>query len=265
MALVAGDKRFLEAHHRAVAAAMKEVEALASTRIMTEGVSRTEATGNIVAALYTHDTSRELDPQLHTHSLVLNATWAEGKWRALSSDAAHMNTGFGKDMFNNKLALGQIYRHALRQDVEAMGFETEVTGKHGLWELKGVPTKEFSQRSQQINEAVGPDASPKSRDVATLDTRKEKAVADPDLLLADWRARLDKEGFDLPLYLANADERARDRQPVESSPRIFSMQWARPSRCSLTKGTVLLLRALGSHHQPTPVRARAGQCGPRRH
>ena len=103
---------------------MKEVEALASTRIMTEGVSRTEATGNIVAALYTHDTSRELDPQLHAHSLVLNATWAEGKWRALSSDAAHMNTGFGKDMFNNKLALGQIYRHALRQDVEAMGFET---------------------------------------------------------------------------------------------------------------------------------------------
>ena len=33
---------------------------------MTEGVSRTEATGNIVAALYTHDTSRELDPQLLT-------------------------------------------------------------------------------------------------------------------------------------------------------------------------------------------------------
>ncbi|MBW3808226.1 conjugative transfer relaxase/helicase TraI [Aeromonas jandaei] len=219
MALVAGDKRFLDAHHRAVAVAMKEVEALASTRIMTEGVSRTEATGNIVAALYTHDTSRELDPQLHTHSLVLNATWAEGKWRALSSDAAHMNTGFGKDMFNNKLALGQIYRHALRQDVEAMGFEVEVTGKHGLWELKGVPTAWASQRSQQINEAIGPDASPKSRDVATLDTRKDKAVADPDLLLADWRARLDKEGFDLPLYLANADERARDRQPVESSPQ----------------------------------------------
>ena len=99
MALVAGDERFLDAHHRAVAVAMKEVEALASTRIMTDGVTRTETTGNIVAALYTHDTSRELDPQLHTHSLVLNATYAEGKWRALSSDAAHMNSGFGKDIF----------------------------------------------------------------------------------------------------------------------------------------------------------------------
>ncbi|MFH7526295.1 MobF family relaxase [Aeromonas sp. A5] len=116
MAIVAGDERFLDAHHRTVAVAMKDVEALASARIMTGGISRTEVTGNIVAALYTHDTSCELGPQLHTYSLVLNATWAEGKWRALSSDAAHMNSGVGKDMFNNKLALGQIYRHALRRD-----------------------------------------------------------------------------------------------------------------------------------------------------
>ncbi|ARW85439.1 conjugative transfer relaxase/helicase TraI [Aeromonas salmonicida] len=216
LGLVAGDERFVAAHHRAVATAMKEVETLASTRIMTDGVSRTEHTGNIVAALYTHDTSRELDPQLHTHALVLNATYAEGKWRALSSDAAHMNTGFGKDIFNNKLALGGIYRHSLRQEVEAMGFETEITGKHGLWEIKGVPTQPFSQRSQQINDAVGPDASPQSRDVATLDTRRDKAVADPDLLIADWRDRLGKEGFDLPLFIAKADERAASHTQAPS-------------------------------------------------
>ncbi|ENA1908184.1 conjugative relaxase, partial [Aeromonas salmonicida] len=208
MALVAGDERFLAAHHHAVAVAMKEVEALASTRIMTDGVSRTETTGNIVAGLYTHDTSRELDPQLHTHSLVLNATWAEGKWRALASDTK-TNHGFYEAMLANQIAIGKVYRHALRQDIEAMGFETEVTGKHGMWELKGVPTEPFSQRSQQINEAVGPDASPKSRDVAALDTRKDKAVADPDLLIADWRDRLGKAGFELPLYLAKADERAQ--------------------------------------------------------
>ena len=215
MALVAGDERFLDAHHRAVAVAMKEVEALASTRIMTDGVSRTELTGNIISGLYTHDTSRELDPQLHTHALVLNATYAEGKWRALASDTK-TNNGFYEGMLANQIAFGQIYRHALRQDIEAMGFETQVTGKHGLWELKDVPTQPFSQRSQQINEAVGPDASPKSRDVATLDTRKDKAVADPDLLIADWRDRLNKQGFDLPLYLAEADERAKSHAPAPS-------------------------------------------------
>ncbi|OSM49949.1 hypothetical protein WH06_25005, partial [Aeromonas salmonicida subsp. salmonicida] len=73
---------------------------------------------------------------------------------------------------------------------------------------QGVPTEPFSQRSQQINDAVGPDASPQSRDAAALDTRKDKAVADPDLLIADWRDRLGKAGFELPLYLAKADERA---------------------------------------------------------
>lgn len=218
MALVVGDERFLAAHQRAVSVAMKEVEALASTRIMTDGVSRTEATGNIVAALYTHDTSRELDPQLHTHSLVFNATFADGKWRAMASDTK-TNNGFYEAMLSNQIALGKVYRHALRQDIEAMGFETAVVGKHGMWELKDVPVEPFSQRSQQINEAVGPDASPKSRDVAALDTRKEKAVADPDLLIADWRSRLNNEGFDQPLYLANAAERALEHRAIESSPQ----------------------------------------------
>ena len=32
------------------------------------------ATGNIVAALFEHETSRALDPHLHTHCIVFNAT-----------------------------------------------------------------------------------------------------------------------------------------------------------------------------------------------
>lgn len=206
LALIGGDKRLLEAHNEAVGVAMKEVEALASARITDRGQTQTVLTGNVVAALYNHDTSRDLDPQLHTHALVFNATEAEGKWRALASDTK-MKTGFSETMYANQVALGNIYRHSLRQAVEKMGFETHNTGKNGLWEINDVPVEAFSQRSQAINAAVGEDASLKSRDVAALDTRKAKVASDPLVLVAEWYDRLKATGFNLPDFVGRAKAR----------------------------------------------------------
>lgn len=206
LALIGGDRRFIDAHNEAVNVAMKEVEALASARITDGGQTQTVLTGNIVAALYNHDTSRDLDPQLHTHALVFNATEAEGKWRALASDTK-MKTGFSETMYANQVALGNIYRHSLRQSVEKMGFETHNSGKNGLWEINDVPVEAFSQRSQSINAAVGQDASLKSRDVAALDTRKAKVASDPLVLVAEWNEKLKDTGFNLPDFVGRAKAR----------------------------------------------------------
>ncbi|HFG3427431.1 TPA: conjugative transfer relaxase/helicase TraI [Escherichia coli] len=206
MALVGEDRRFIEAHNRAVAVVMQEVEKLISARITEEGKTETVLTGNMVAALYNHDTSRDLDPQLHTHALVFNATFADEKWRSLASDT-RMKTGFSENLYATKIAFGNLYRSALREDVESMGFETVTAGKNGLWELKDVPVDVFSSRSQAIREAAGPDASAKSRDVAALDTRQAKAWADPELLKADWRRRLADEKFDIDGYIRQAQAR----------------------------------------------------------
>ncbi|EPY0084650.1 MobF family relaxase, partial [Shigella sonnei] len=67
MAMLGGDKRLIDAHNQAVDFAVRQVEALASTRVMTDGQSETVLTGNLVMALFNHDTSRDQDPQLHTH------------------------------------------------------------------------------------------------------------------------------------------------------------------------------------------------------
>ncbi|MCO7959922.1 conjugative transfer relaxase/helicase TraI [Escherichia coli] len=206
MALVGEDRRFIEAHNRAVAVVMQEVEKLVSARITEEGKTETVLTGNMVSALYNHDTSRDLDPQLHTHALVFNATFADEKWRSLASDT-RMKTGFSENLYATKIALGNLYRSALREDIESMGFETVTAGKNGLWELKDVPVDVFSSRSQAIREAAGPDASAKSRDVAALDTRQAKAWADPELLKADWRRRLADEKFDIDGYIRQAQAR----------------------------------------------------------
>lgn len=206
MALVGEDRRFIEAHNRAVAVVMQEVEKLVSARITEDGKTETVLTGNMVAALYNHDTSRDLDPQLHTHALVFNATFSDEKWRSLASDT-RMKTGFSENLYATKIALGNLYRSALREDIESMGFETVAAGKNGLWELKDVPVDVFSSRSQAIREAAGPDASAKSRDVAALDTRQAKAWADPELLKADWRRRLADEKFDIDGYIRQAQAR----------------------------------------------------------
>ncbi|HAM3731408.1 TPA: relaxase domain-containing protein, partial [Escherichia coli] len=113
--------------------------------------------------------------------------------------------------------LGQIYRHALRRQVEAMGYETVNTGQRGLWEIKGVPVDIFSTRSQQIREAVGDDASAKSRSVAALDTRRAKQKEpDREELLTEWHERIDRTGFS---YQA-LREKAAEREALQQSRSV---------------------------------------------
>ncbi|ECA0362721.1 conjugative transfer relaxase/helicase TraI [Salmonella enterica subsp. enterica serovar Tchad] len=213
MILIGGDTRLLDAWNRSVENGMKEVEKLISARITDSGKTDTVLTGNMVAALYNHDTSRALDPQIHTHALVFNTTFVEDKWRALASDT-RMKTGFGENLYALQVAIGNLVLQPFRQEAEKLGYETVAAGKNGLWELKDVPVAPFSTRSQAISEAAGPDASKKSRDVAALDTRQAKAWADPDLLKAEWRRRLTDEKFDIDNYISQAQTRAEPPGPA---------------------------------------------------
>ncbi|EFV7733738.1 conjugative relaxase, partial [Shigella sonnei] len=210
MAMLGGDKRLIEAHNQAVDFAVRQVEALASTRVMTDGQSETVLTGNLVMALFNHDTSRDQEPQLHTHAVVTNVTQHNGEWKTLSSDKVG-KTGFIENVYANQIAFGRLYREKRKEQVEALGYETEVVGKHGMWEMPGVPVEAFSGRSQTIREAVGEDASLKSRDVAALDTRKSKQHVDPEVRMAEWMQTLKETGFDIRAYRDAAEQRAYTR------------------------------------------------------
>src|SRR5437868_8951718 len=61
------DDRIVDLHNRAVRHAMHELEKFAESRVRKSGQNGERATGNIVGAAFRHDTSRELDPHLHTH------------------------------------------------------------------------------------------------------------------------------------------------------------------------------------------------------
>lgn len=143
LAYIAGDARIFGAQERAVAAAMTHVEKLAEARDYSrtrngEGVR----TGNLVYATFQHDTSRSLDPQLHTHAVIAAITrTAKGEWKAL----------FNGEIWKQNTTIGSIYHAALRHELHKLGYQTVQTGKHGQFEVRGVPEnvrEAFSQRAR---------------------------------------------------------------------------------------------------------------------
>ncbi|MCX9097495.1 conjugative transfer relaxase/helicase TraI [Providencia rettgeri] len=222
LGIVLGDKRMIEAHNRAVEVALHEVEGLASTRMMVEGKTSLEMTKNLVVAAFNHDTSREHDPQLHTHALVMNMTEHNSEWRTLSSDT-RSKMGFSEALYDLRIALGEIYQNTLRKEIEGMGFKTHNAGRNSLWEIDGVPVTPFSQRRQQILDAVGHEASLKSRDVAALDTRQAKTTPEKSELLTDWFDRLEKNSFGADArkaFYAEAEQRLAKGDMGDTSREI---------------------------------------------
>ncbi len=146
LAITMGDERLLGAHNAACRDAIAELEKAAATRIRTRGQRATRLTGEFVAASFQHDCSRALDPQLHTHLVVFNATWdsVEGRWKALEPEHMFAQTKF----------LTEVYRNALATEVARLGYEIRPAA-HGF-EIAGVSDEiiaRFSKRSRAIREA----------------------------------------------------------------------------------------------------------------
>jgi len=171
------DIKIREAHAKAVKKTMQFVEQYAQTREQVEGERKAINTNNLVIAKFNHDTSREQDPQIHTHCFVLNMTQKQDEsWRALHND----------QLFKNKMLFGQIYRNELAKNIKELGYKIEVTNaKQGLWELRDFNQellKEFSTRRKQVEQkfielkAKFPHiGDAKLKEMATLDSRKVKS------------------------------------------------------------------------------------------
>ncbi len=153
LAILGGDHRLIEAHRTAVAEALKEIETYAASRVRQAGANENRSTGNMVLAIYHHDTSRELDPQLHTHAVAANLTFdgAEGRWKALQAS----------DIYERRAYLSEVYRNALARKVQALGYEIEnqrdARGRDVGFEIRGVSAEllaKFSQRSHQRDRAI---------------------------------------------------------------------------------------------------------------
>ena len=206
-ALVGGDTRILKAHTDAVKTALDYAEAnLVQTRRYVNGQIQTETGGKIIAGLFQHDTSRALDPQLHTHAVIANMVKdSNGDFRSLSNEA----------LYNGKMLLGQIYRSALAENLQDLGYETKALDK-GLFDIKGVPQElvdTFSKRREEIEQALKDrnyEPTAVASSLAALATRSAKQPVQRSELRAAWAAEVKSLNIDLQQTLREA---SRHQQP----------------------------------------------------
>ena len=107
-------------------------------------------TEGLVIARFEHRTSRALDPQLHSHCLVLNKVRdaQDGSWRALH----------GRPLFEEAKTAGMLYQAALRAELTCrLGVTWGPVSEHGQAELAGIPQQllaRFSTRTAEVEAAA---------------------------------------------------------------------------------------------------------------
>ncbi len=147
LAVTLADERLVTAHEEAARIAFRELEAFAATRVRKQSNQRDRITGNLAAAAFTHTSSRALDPQLHTHFTVFNATFddREHSWKALQAGGMYDAIRYGT----------AVYRNELAKRVQQIGYRIQPS-KHGF-QIEGVSDevlKRFSKRAQQRDAVV---------------------------------------------------------------------------------------------------------------
>ena len=227
-ALAADDKRLVDAHNRAIQIAVKELELFAGTRVHQGRQISERQTGNIVCATFQHDTSRALDPHLHTHCVMFNATYddVENRWKALSN----------YEMLQARKYAENVYYHEYARELLRCGYEIKNTPR-GDFEINGVSRElqsRFSKRHNQIDASIekllkekpelanGNLKELRSQIAQNERTRKIEGIVLPELQRL-WDSQLTKDERQSLRKLAGQSERTIQTAPVTPQAAI---QWA---------------------------------------
>jgi conjugative relaxase-like TrwC/TraI family protein len=253
-ALVGGDERLVAAHDRAVRETLVEAESHSATRVRLSGANENRTTANWIVATYRHDTSRELDPQLHTHAVAANLTYdgVEGRWKALQASG----------LYERRAYLTEVYRNALAREVRGLGYEIESRrdskGKDHGFDIIGVSKElleKYSVRSAQRDAAVERFAlehgrKPTDNEVAVLvrESRADKlAEIATDKVREQQQARLAPEEKHTLQHLRAESLERNPRILRESSQASESLQYAKEhlfERNSVVRDHELMTEAL---------------------
>ncbi|MGQ2921257.1 MAG: MobF family relaxase [Hydrogenophaga sp.] len=242
-ALIGGSSELLGAHQQAVSHALRYVQSeLAAYRSTQDGETVSVRSQNVVAARFDHDLSREIEPQVHTHCVLLNLTQrSDGEWRALDAHA----------LYEQQKLLGIVYRAELAKRVQELGYGTRSTHQDGRFELTHITRQQveaFSTRSRAIDAALAAKgesratASAAMREIAGLSTKRAK---DPNLrrdeLRDAWNAKAAALGVNwkpelrMAAPLERAEVEARTREAVDFAVAHLTERSAIVSRLSLAQ------------------------------
>lgn len=217
IALVGPDFRILDAHDRAVRAALAFVESkLVETRIW-DPIKRTSirvGRQRFLAATFRHTLSRTGDPQLHTHCAIPNTVVdADGNWRSMANEK----------IYNQQKRIDATYLEALATEVERLGYRIVTPHSDGRFEIKDVPREvidAFSTRRDQIKAETARNAScgrAIPADKVAQSTRTRKRSMDRVEREREWRERASNLGFSAAEVVQTARQSGHDRSGEHSS------------------------------------------------
>jgi len=225
-ALVMGDKRLIEAHDRAVRAGLDVLEKhSAMTRQRGyDGDYVFRETGELAAAVFRHASNRDQEPQLHSHSVIVNATYdkTSGRWVSIWTRDG---------IYKAQREANAVYINALAHEARALGYTVE-------WSVndKGHPSFEFSEIASELREhfsgrtaAIDAElarqgltrktATQDQKEAATLATRKAKEHIPAAELHCRWRDQALHLGADLG-------------RPAPVAPQLTSVDDAREQQAA---------------------------------
>ena len=206
-------EKIADAHDAAVRAGLDYLEKNAFSSRDRDGGSPLQG---IIAATFQHSTSREQDPQLHTHCAIANlGLRADGTVCALDFDSRW------------KMAAGAVFRAELAQRMQQLGYGIERDAKSfRLSEIPDGLCRQFSKRRKQIESYLDEHGfdSAKAANVAALATRKSKESPDRGILKAQWLREAEQAGYSLETIKAMLTPRQAVEcgQPKLDIPSIIS-------------------------------------------
>ena len=209
--LVGGDERIADWWKEAVTETLQEIEAVTAARIRKGGIENQDRyTGKMVGAIVTHDASRALDPQLHTHVCIMNITYddVERQWKSVQPEGYYQHQGYFREVCYNKLA---------ERMVEA-GYEIERERKIGF-HIKGFPSSlrdQFSKRREEIErvaEETGDVTQDGKQRVAGI-SRAEKVIIEPQELRRRWREASGSHLDDVGSIIGHAQGERRTQELI---------------------------------------------------
>ena len=202
----------IEAAHRAAverALAFVEAEGLISVRTGAGGVER-HRPSDLIVGRFDHYTTREGDPNIHTHCVFVNVAGAPANATSGRYKSQTHLTIEVEQLYTYQVCVGAAYRAALAEDLrQRFGLRYREAGR-GQWEVAGLPEAllaTFSKRSEQILDYAGAGATAAQREVAALATRRGKhELPTGSELETRWRAELSACAID-PWLAARHPER----------------------------------------------------------
>tara|TARA_B100000678_G_scaffold291638_1_gene310256 strand:+ start:26550 stop:32435 length:5886 start_codon:yes stop_codon:yes gene_type:complete len=230
LALVGKDTRIIEAHKKAVAMTFARIEAMAAEARITFNKQTTfEKTNNLTGATFLHTSSRALDPDLHTHMVILNMTERFDKmWRALSSrsknDIDNIHNGFTDILYQNQHYLGLVYMSTLAKEIKALGFDIRIKDIYGNFEIEGVSDEVITHLSKRRNEIMQDmkergTNSAKAAEVSNKAKRQVKSDIDSNELFNKWLDDINELDIDLDKLIGNSLARCQKGEAGKTQPR----------------------------------------------